>query len=260
MSIGVRVGGAWKDVNAASVRVGGAWKPVSQAYVKVSGVWKELLSSFAANFPVIASSNSSNSGNSLVSTHNVSMPTGIVAGDLLIVLAGIQTASITITDPVGWTQFLDAEQIGANTGVRLRGWYKIAAGSDTCSFSTSANRASAHNSYRISGYQGVPVGLTATGQNANPNPPSLSPSWGEDKTLWLSAAAVRSGTTANISSPPASYTDLLNTVSTTISSVANIRMGSARRELQAATEDPGNFTLSVSTQDWVAATVAIRPA
>lgn len=47
MSIGVRVSGAWKDVNAVSVRVGGAWKPVSQAYVKVSGVWKELLGAAA---------------------------------------------------------------------------------------------------------------------------------------------------------------------------------------------------------------------
>lgn len=45
MSIGVKVGGAWKDVNAAHVRVSGAWKPVAQAYVRVSGAWEELLSS-----------------------------------------------------------------------------------------------------------------------------------------------------------------------------------------------------------------------
>src|SRR5690606_33087850 len=52
MSIGVRVSGAWKDVNAVSARVGGAWEPVSQAYVKVSDVWKELLSAVTPNMVV----------------------------------------------------------------------------------------------------------------------------------------------------------------------------------------------------------------
>lgn len=212
----------------------------------------------AAAFPAVAATNTSNVGSQ--TTHAVSMPSGISAGNLLIVIAAIQSAGATITNPSGWTQFLDQEQVSATTGVRLRAWYKIAAGGDTCSFSTSANRTSAHNSYRITGFQGTPEGLAAVGQDGSPNPPSLTPSWGENKTLFLAATAVRSGSTATISAAPSNYTDLLSNASGSATNSINTGCGSARRQVQAGSENPGTFTLSVSTQDWVAATIAIRPA
>lgn len=215
----------------------------------------------AANFPVVAATNTSTTGGSTASTHTVSLPASISAGDMLIILASIASDGVTITGPSGFTEFLSASQAGTRPGVTLKGWYKVATGSEGASttFGTSAGRNSAHTSYRITGYQGAPEAATAVGQSASPNPPSLSPSWGGNRTLWLAALALR-GNTATISSSPSGYTNLLQNASSGGTATNQVRAGSVQREVLAGTEDPGAFTLSAGTEDWVAATVAVRPA
>jgi len=42
MSIHIRVGGAWKEVDTPSILVDGVWVDVDEAYVNVGGVWKEV--------------------------------------------------------------------------------------------------------------------------------------------------------------------------------------------------------------------------
>ena len=42
MTMHVRDGGAWKQVQVLSVRDGGAWKPVVAGYVKDGGAWKQF--------------------------------------------------------------------------------------------------------------------------------------------------------------------------------------------------------------------------
>jgi len=44
---GVKVGGEWKGLEAASVKVGGEWRPIQNAWTKKNGVWK-LLTGFSA--------------------------------------------------------------------------------------------------------------------------------------------------------------------------------------------------------------------
>src|SRR5690606_14960827 len=51
---------------------------------------------------------------------------------------------------------------------------------------------------------------------------------------------------------PANFTNLL-------SGPSNDNMGSARRAIASATQDPGSFTGSTSAQ-WVATTIGVRPA
>jgi len=38
----IKVGGAWKAIDAASVKVSGAWKDVQNIYCKVGGAWKTV--------------------------------------------------------------------------------------------------------------------------------------------------------------------------------------------------------------------------
>lgn len=98
------------------------------------------------------------------------------------------------------------------------------------------------------------IGTAATGASTLPNPPTLTPSWGAADTLWLVVAGASGAVTA--SAYPTNYTDG-NDDATSSGTAASI--ASARRALNAATEDPGTFTISAST-NWVAQTLAVRPA
>lgn len=201
-------------------------------------------------FPVVAATNTS-TVDTVTTSHTVALPAGIASGDLLIVL--FATENLTLTWPSGWTSFLDV-----NNGGKLAAAYRVANGSEGASISVTTNFGwkSAHTSYRISGYQGVPEATTATGSSSSPNPPSLTPAWGQAETLWLVACAGQALSAPTVESYPTNYTNGINSVGG--GSDADFSLGSARRSLDAAAEDPVAFTLSGSVQ-WVAATIGIRP-
>ncbi len=55
MSIKLRSGSQWKNVNKAYLRSGGAWKTITKAYIRSGGVWKRIFGSLATpNEPSIA--------------------------------------------------------------------------------------------------------------------------------------------------------------------------------------------------------------
>lgn len=211
------------------------------------GVGFFAASGVAGTFPVVEATNTGNGSSG--TSYAVPLPAGIAAGDLLVIIVGVN-ATATLTTPSGWTQLANA----FSGTQRLAVYYKIASGSEgsTVSVTASASASWATNSYRISNYQGTPeAGTPATGSSTAPNPPSLSPSWGSAKTLWIAAAANNGA--ASFSGTPANYGNQIT------GSASLVKTTSVRRELEASSDDSGAFTLS-SSNVWVAHTIAIRPA
>ena len=184
--------------------------------------------------------------------HTVNLPANISAGNLLLVFFASDEVP-TITFPEGWTQLF--QEVNA-TCIKFGAWYRIADGEEgaTITVTTSASEQSAHTSYRITGYSGTPeAGTATTGYTVNPNPPNLTPSWGAADTLWF--ASCSNDFLPIVTVYPTDYTDGRYDNSYTINGCL---VGTARRELNAVSEDPGTFTLSFQ-ELWVANTVAIKP-
>jgi len=88
------------------------------------------------------------------------------------------------------------------------------------------------------------------------DPPSHTPSWSSEDTLWL-AFGVKNGAPDSVGTYPTNYSDNQNTDSNT--AAAGVSIGFATRELNTAgAEDPGTFTFTDSVA-WCAVTAAVRP-
>ena len=211
--------------------------------------------------PVVASVTETAFGTD-TTNHYVNMPATVNAGDLLIVLF-TNDASATVTTPDEWTQLAS----NANgSAVRLSIYYKIAAGTEggtTVNFATSAAEQAAAQVYRITNWHGTTppeISTAATGTNTRPDPASLDPAgWDVADTLWLAVAGQDRGDQSGTTAYPASYTDGISTQSSDPATTGVCRIHSARRVLAAASENPGAFTIPVS-EEWVAFTIAVRPA
>ena len=191
--------------------------------------------------------------------HYVSMPATVDAGDLLIVLF-TNDEGATVTTPSGWN-LLASDANG--TQVRLSVYYKIAAGTEggtTVNFVTSPAQEAAAQVYRITNWHGTTppeISTAVTGTNTRPDPASLDPAgWDVADTLWIAVAGQDRGQ-GTPTAYPAYYTNGISTLSS--ATTDNCRTLSARRVLAAASEDPGPFTIPAS-EEWVAFTIAVRPA
>lgn len=193
-----------------------------------------------------------------VTSMAVNLPATISAGDLLIAHVGVRNPG-SWTLPSGWVTL---QELGGGGGVGETGvWYKIADGTEgaTATWVTSVGTSAAWQVRKITSWHGTtPPEFTSSNGDFTtpPNPPSLTPSWGADDTLWL-ALVGSSANTMNFTGAPTNYSDLASTTASAGGGAANA--GSAIRQHNTATEDPGTFTTS---QDrwWAAFTVAVRPA
>lgn len=201
-------------------------------------------------FPVVEAINGGNN-NANSTNHTVNLPAGIQASDLLIVFF-VCDANPTITFPEGWTELFHATYVNA---LNFATWYRVADGEEgaTIVVTTSASERSAHTSYRISGYAGTPEAATYGGSGYFPDPPNLTPTWGAKDTLWFACEGNDANKTVTVY--PTDYTDGRNDYA---NNFAGCGVGTARRELNAESEDPNNFTISGNEQ-FVGATVAIQP-
>ena len=189
-------------------------------------------------------------------THNVTMPSTVNAGDLLIVLL-VWSNTNSISNPSGWSNLFQTSFSGRRGG----GWLKVAAGTEgstNVNFSTSSSSKMAARVYRVTGWFGDAAGVeatgAATGSGSTPNPASLTPSWGAAETLWLANAHAWTDATS-VTSYPSNYSN----GAFSIVNSENAIIASARRELSASSEDPATFTLNDSG-NWLASTIAIQPA
>ncbi len=208
-------------------------------------------------FPQVKATNTSKH-DSTTTTHVVSLPTGVQVGDLLIIMLTMgSTATNTISKPTGWEDLF-------NNGASNRksaAFYRVATGSEggTVSVTSSVAEKSAHQSFRIDNYQGVPEAIAANGGSATPDVGSLAPSWGADDALWIAFEGHRNST-VTVTVEPANYVNSLSSFTgSPTNTTAEARCTTLRRELNASAEDVGAFTIS-SSGNWVAATIAIRAA
>jgi len=212
------------------------------------------------SFPVVESTATSVTSSS-ITTHTITTPSGVVSGDLLIAFIGIEDLTTPgggqfsgVSD--GFTEIKDACQGGPNACAGV--FFKVSDGTEGANItvtSVDAERA-AHCMYRISGFDSaidpeISAGATAT--SAAPNPDSLTPAGGAKDFLWMVFTAFERDD-ETITGFPTNYGS--NQINNAQASGATI--GVATRNLNAASEDPGAFTLSGS-EPWQAFTLAVHP-
>jgi len=225
-----------------------------------------------AQYPLVAGTAQSNS-NGNVTSHVVSLPTGVEVGDLLIAIMGFRNRTFTTTTvsfPTGWTELV-TRTAGNGQGVVF---YKIATATEAGAANITVAAAptggtggarSAHTVYRIGKgtYQGTPeatyIDATKMVTSAtNPNPPSLTPTWGSAKNLWIvGAAGYRAVTTPNTTTfIPTNFSNGTYEFDASNTDVSSASVSTARREFEGTVLDPGTFTLTATVHR--AFTIAIR--
>jgi len=205
-------------------------------------------------FPVVAATNGSQE-DSQTTSHTVALPADISSGDLLLVFFAVEGLN-TITFPEGWTEIFEVAQ---STEVTFGIAYRQADGEEgaTITVISSISNYSAHVTFRITGHedpgtQAPEVSTGATGYSQTADPDALTPTGGAKDYLWLALVGFDTG--YNIDGFPTDYTD------GAWREEGHVSAGHCRRELNAASEDPGIFTFQYSGVDWVACTLAVHPA
>lgn len=214
--------------------------------------------------PVIEASAESSSGTTAgVTSHVVTLPAGITAGELLLVILAKGSTAATINALAGWTELLDE-----NSANGLYVAYRVADGSEGASITLTSSAAtrSAQIAYRISNaedpaVQSPEIGTTATASSTAPNPPSRAVTGGPKDILSI-AFLSRSGEEADddtwTTAAPASYSGLLQKSAGTSGTNLAGMIAAASRQVTTSSEDPGNFTIATGT--WRANTIVIHPA
>lgn len=206
--------------------------------------------------PIIASTSSSfGSGVDFTST---AYPSGVVAGDLVLVFCTIPSSG-PINIPSGFTSLLD---VTSGTTMHQNCFYRVAAGSLSGNFSHDLTGSSidyTEYAFRITNMQGTPEGSSSTSASTSaPDPASIAPSWGAGiGTLVIQSVAYNAAvTTTTVSAYPGGYG--LNQVNYG-DSTSSVSLGIAGRRLFTSSEDAGAFTLSAA-QRCVTLTVAVEAA
>jgi len=184
------------------------------------------------SFPIVKSvaTTSSPAG----TTHNVNMPTGVRAGDLLLSLVGV--GGVSSLGGSAWT-----------TMDSLSAQYRIATGggSDTLIYNLSGVYTLLGVVYCIRGYVGVPVSASVVSAATDTvyDPPPLTPAWGLKNTLWFIYCSGGTPNGETYIGFPANYGNTYNLLPTPTKDIHQ-NLYTARRKLRAATEDPGLITAS----------------
>jgi hypothetical protein len=195
----------------------------------------------------------------------LTLPSGVATGDRLLAFVAFDADSdpmVIIGTGTGWTKRF--QQDGQQTaGVQSAIFEKLEAdGDDSLTISTTGNASAAEvGVYIVRRYTGHDPAVEAAiadshGSSANPDAPSLTPSWGAADTLWEWVAAWDNGT-RTLTAYPADYTA---NQATNVGGATSAGCGiaAATRELNASSTDPGTATISTS-DNWNAYTIAIKP-
>lgn len=175
----------------------------------------------------------------------VPMPTGVQAGDLLF-------AACTHQNPGGSVPGTNANWLAAGSDITRSGRslttkYRIADGSEGSSQTFTLSSSSCVYAAVILAFRNclgsVEASAGANGNNASPDPDSLTPSWGAIPSLFVAASG--SGTVSDISPD---YSGGI---------IVGNRLCVAFRELIVSTENPSPLSTTTSN-NWAARTLAIR--
>ena len=201
--------------------------------------------------------------------HTVQLPTGIVTGSLVIIVGRI-AGNRTTTWPAGWQTYLndgtrdwhDVDLDAADD--RITAVYRVCDGTEGASIivGLSASDKGSYIAYRISGHEDpstqAPEILSAIGNTAGPDSPSLTPAGGLKNYLVLSLDT-HAGEQTTVVTPPIGYTNTGQVTSGTGGQVAtNCQINYASRQVAASVENPGAYVISASGA-WTALTIVIHP-
>lgn len=199
---------------------------------------------------------------SSVTNMSVNMPATVNSGDRLVAFVSVRNAGTWSTIPTGWVE--KGSQTGGGGGVgKTTIFEKFADGTEagtTPQWIASASTTGSWQVVRITGaHASSALEMTTTsGDSSSANPPSLTPSWGTEDTLWFAVAGHAAISEAAFTAAPTNYINFANNGASSGGSACSI--ATATRQLNATNEDPGTFTAGGSNRFWAAATVAIRPA
>lgn len=202
-------------------------------------------------FPQVTRGTAYNSAGSSLTAHPIPVPASVASGDLLVIMASVDGNAGTVS-MTGFTELLSDPH---SSSVRLWIGYKIAVGSEsgTITLTTPSEQCTAQM-WKITSWHGTtpPEVTSAEGTSANPDPPSLSPSWGSADTLWIAGLSMNGGPgTVSVYSLPD------NQVVENSGGSGSSGHAFCSDELAQATLDPGTFTCT--SQAWLAFTLAVRP-
>ena len=207
-------------------------------------------------FPAVATVNYSEETVG-TTTHDVLLPTGISAGDLLLLFMGIDGNPTISGMPGGWNNIMSA----TTTTLRGEAWYKFAVGGESdFAYTSSARERSVNRTWRVTGAHASSApefsATQPTGSATSANFPTATPSWGAEDSLWVCFAALDGSISAT--GYPTNFTDNQFTDESG-GGVDGAGVGICSQNLNAASLNPDSMTFSASS-DFAIRTFVIRPA
>lgn len=193
------------------------------------------------------------------------------AGDLLIAFVvayqGGTGGATWSSWTAGWTEFTD---FGNNTVMSIGAAYKWSDGAETTLAVTQGGTITGHAVFIVLAIPGSHASTPPEGGNSNNGTTaaadivSLTPAgWDAEDTLWIAVCGNgetgTGGSFTGVNGAPTNYSNLITTgISADV--VGGVEGAVAFRQLNAASEDPGTFTVDLSNARNSAYLVAVRPA
>lgn len=189
------------------------------------------------------------------------------AGDLLIAIVIIYDGNSTNAEFSSWGGgFTEFGDFATTTTMAIGCASKVSTGSETGTFTVTSADTSANDSafflLSIPGGRTPEAGSYATGTGAAADPASFDPAgWGAEDTLWIavggSGETSTTGSYTGIASAPANYSDYADSgISADV--VGGVEGAVAFRQLNAASEDVGTFSVDTSNARNAAIVIAVR--
>lgn len=207
---------------------------------------------------------SSRTGTPTVGTsHTVQLPATVVAGDYLFVVFS-SDGEITITwdnSSAGTWTLGYTDQFNGAGGCTVAVYYKVANGTEDAvnlSIGTSATESTSYYTAAIQDADGIAFGTSTDNSNTNtttPDPPSLTHGWGAVDAMFWVVLTYDNGVASTVSSYPSSYANNQNDIGT---GTGVAKTAVASRNLNAASDDPGTFTIS-NSRPTIVNTMAFKP-
>lgn len=218
----------------------------------------------ASDYPVIESIITSETTTAATS-HDVPLPASLNGKLAVIVIRTGRNPAEWIV-PADWTTLVDMGTFGGGKVV-----YRVCDGTEGGTVTFNAEDGSGNPqsvrytavAHRIGGAAtGAGSFIEAQHQSISDDPPSLTPSWGSAKNLWITYFTSRYADW-EVTALPSGYASagaIMNSTSITSSTSSGIVMG--QRDLEAASEDPSAYTWTqgASESGSRAGTIAVRPA
>ena len=229
---------------------------------RVLAVLAALLAPWAADAAITVDAHEITTFTGNDSSYAVNIPGDACTGSQALIIIGAHaTLNTTMTWPSGYTEF------GATTGAgggseMIYGAYRDCDGTEGTTFTVTPSVAgrAVFRVLKISGDNGAlpQEVITENGNDAAPNPPTVTPSGGSKEYMWVVGYAWDNSTSVTLSACSTNYTTNCASSTSGTASAIHVGLGVSWRLATASSENPGTATLS-GTETWDAMTVAVEP-